>query len=86
MEEIIKLLSEMNTNFNKRFDEMDERFNELDNKVDNLSKVVQSFHQENIKADEILLSEIRSLKNDIVFVNRKVADNELTLNRLKQDN
>ncbi|MGN1401049.1 MAG: hypothetical protein ACI4XL_06070 [Bacillus sp. (in: firmicutes)] len=66
----------------KRFDNVESELKDVKNKVTNLSKVVQSSHQD-IKADEILLSEVRSLKNDIVFVNRKVADNKLTINRLK---
>lgn len=79
MNDIKQLLIEMNNNFNKRFDE-------LDQKIDDLSKVIQSHHQENIQSDELLLNEVRSLKTDIVFVNRKVADTELTLNRIRQDN
>ena len=37
-----------------------------------------------MNADNLLLAEVQSLREGVVFVNRKVADAELEINLLKQ--
>lgn len=58
----------------------------INNKLDKLSEKIAVQHIENINADNLLLSEIRSIREGVVFVNRKVADAELELNLIKQNN
>lgn len=55
-------------------------------KLDKLSEKIEVQHIENIRADELLLNEIRSIREGVLFVNRKVADTELELNIIKQNN
>lgn len=57
----------------------------LNYKLDKLSENVEKQHVANINSDNILLNEIRSIREGVVFVNRKVADAELELNMLKQN-
>lgn len=53
-------------------------------KLDKLSEKLDSYQIENLNADNLLLSEIRSIREGVVFVNRKVADAELEINLIKQ--
>ncbi|MGQ9028285.1 hypothetical protein ACTXHN_21065 [Bacillus licheniformis] len=48
-----------------------------------LSEKIDSQHVENINADNLLLDEISSLKEGVIFVNRKVADAEFEIHTLK---
>lgn len=57
----------------------------LNYKLDKLSENVEKQHIANINSDNILLNEIRSIREGVVFVNRKIADAELELNMLKQN-
>jgi hypothetical protein len=54
-------------------------------KLDKLSETIASNHIENINSDNLLLNEIRSLREGVIFVNRKVADAELEIHSLKQN-
>lgn len=67
----------------------------LNGKIDDLKtemrsefkKVYQKLddqHIENIHADEFLLGEIRTIRNSVSFINRKVSDNELEIDVIKQ--
>ncbi|HHY74091.1 MAG TPA: hypothetical protein GX497_12895 [Bacillus bacterium] len=58
----------------------------LDSKIDTLSEKIDAHQVANINSDTILLTEIRSIREGVVFVNRKVADAELELNMMKQGN
>lgn len=46
-------------------------------KVDKFSDKLDAYQVENINADNRLLNEIQSIREGVVFVNRKVADAEL---------
>ena len=48
-----------------------------------LSEKIDSQHVENINADNLLLDEISSLKEGVIFVNRKVTDAEFEIHTLK---
>ncbi|OLQ45169.1 hypothetical protein [Bacillus licheniformis] len=48
-----------------------------------LSEKIDSQHAENINSDNLLLDEITSLKEGVIFVNRKVADAEFEIHTLK---
>jgi predicted nucleic acid-binding Zn-ribbon protein len=54
-------------------------------KLDKLSENVQIQHVENINSDNLLLNEIRTLNEGVIFINRKVADTELEINLLKHN-
>ncbi len=51
-----------------------------------LEKKLDRHRIENINADNLLLNEIRTVREDVFFVNRKIADTELDLHTLKQQN
>ncbi|WP_102271904.1 hypothetical protein [Cytobacillus massiliigabonensis] len=83
------------SNLDRKFDDLngkysnldqkfDKNFNILNNKIDKLSEQIRSHHIENIHADEHLLNEIISLKTNVTFINRKIADAELEINALKR--
>ncbi|MBB6446515.1 hypothetical protein HNR53_003174 [Bacillus benzoevorans] len=54
-------------------------------KLDKLTENVEKQHIANINSDNILLNEIRSIREGVVYVNRKIADTELELNMMKQN-
>lgn len=67
----------------------------LNGKIDDLKREMRSEfkkvyqklddqHIENIHADEFLLGEIRTIRNSVSFINRKVSDNELEIDVIKQ--
>ena len=81
--------------FDNRFNEFDNRFNDFEQKtnnnfsvlnvkIDKLSEKITAHQVENMNADNLLLAEVQSLREGVVFVNRKVADAELEINLLKQ--
>ena len=81
--------------FENRFNEFDNRFNDFEQKtnnnfsvlnvkIDKLSEKITAHQVENMNADNLLLAEVQSLREGVVFVNRKVADAELEINLLKQ--
>lgn len=51
-----------------------------------LDKKLDRHHVASINADELLLTEIRTVREDVIFINRKVADTELDVLTLKQKN
>jgi len=51
--------------------------------INALSEKIDSQHVENINSDNLLLDEISSLKEGVIFVNRKVADAEFEIHTLK---
>ncbi|WP_077214489.1 hypothetical protein [Bacillus dakarensis] len=55
-------------------------------KLDKLSESIEKKHIENVNSDNLLLKEIQSLREGVVFVNRKVADAELEISMMKQRN
>ena len=64
-------------------DRLTAKINNVEQKLDRLSEKVDRHHLESINADDILLNEIRTLRENVVFVNRRIADAELELNALK---
>lgn len=76
-----KVLEELQS-MNKRMDNMESQISQGFKQV---NQTLKEQHIENINADNLLLNEIRSLRESVVFVNRKVADTELELNLLKHD-
>ena len=88
-------LDNFEQNTNNRFNEFDNRFNDFEQKtnnnfsvlnvkIDKLSEKITAHQVENMNADNLLLAEVQSLREGVVFVNRKVADAELEINLLKQ--
>lgn len=61
-----------------------EDIEQINLKLDKLSEDVEKQHIASLNSDNILLNEIRSLREGVVYVNRKVADTELELNMMKQ--
>jgi hypothetical protein len=55
----------------------------INTKLDSLSGKIDAQHIENINADNRLLNEIQTLKEGVLFVNRKIADAELEINQIK---
>lgn len=64
-------------------DKLSAKINHVEQKLDRLSEKVDHHHIESINADNILLNEIRTLRENVVFVNRRIADAELEVNALK---
>ncbi|WP_339186164.1 hypothetical protein [Brevibacillus sp. FSL K6-6036] len=62
-----------------KVDRQEERFDRLEAKVDELKVVLHSQHIANINSDNLVLSEIRDMKEKIRYVNRRVADVELDI-------
>ncbi|WP_035991510.1 hypothetical protein [Brevibacillus borstelensis] len=62
-----------------KVDRQEERFDRLEAKVDELKVVLHSQHIANINSDNLVLSEIRDMKEKIRYVNRRVADVELDM-------
>jgi hypothetical protein len=54
-------------------------------KLDKHSEKIETHQIVNINSDTLLLNEIRSLREGVFFVNRKVADAELEIHSLKQN-
>lgn len=82
------------SSLNQKFDDLNGKYSNLDqkfdvnfsilnNKLDKLSEQVRGHHLENLKSDDRLIREILSLKSNVTFINRKVADTELEINSLK---
>jgi hypothetical protein len=61
------------------------RMDTMNEKLDRLSDKVTAQHIENMNSDNLLLNEIRSIREKVVFVNRKVADAELEIHSLKNN-
>lgn len=61
-----QILNELQT-VNKRMNNME---SQIKIGFDEVNQTLNSHHIENINADNLLLSEIRSLRESIVFVNR----------------
>ncbi|MGG5253700.1 hypothetical protein ACQYAD_09415 [Neobacillus sp. SM06] len=79
-------MSELNELFLQLMNELKEIKSTMATKEDirNLSEKLDSYQVENLNADNLLMSQIRSIREGVVFVNRKVADAELELNIMKQ--
>jgi len=76
-----KVLNELQS-MNKRMDNME---SQIKQGFDQVNQTLESQHIENIIADNLLLNEIRSLRESVVFINRKIADTELEVNLLKNE-
>lgn len=62
-----------------KVDHLEERFDRLDTKVDEIKVALHSQHIANINSDNLVLSEIRDMKEKVRYVNRRVADVELDM-------
>ncbi|MEJ8545796.1 hypothetical protein [Brevibacillus borstelensis] len=62
-----------------KVDRQEERFDQLETKVDEIKVALHSQHIANINSDNLVLSEIRDIKEKVRFVNRRVADVELDM-------
>lgn len=81
---ILKELRSLTTRLDTFEQNTNNNFSDVKGSIDKLSEKIAVQHIENINADNLLLSEIRSIREGVVFVNRKVADAELELNLIKQ--
>lgn len=79
LREIINEVKEIKSNMATKQD-----IDGINLKLDKLSESIERKHLANIHSDELLLSEIRSIREGVIFVNRKVADTELELKFIKQ--
>lgn len=75
----------LTANINSVEEKLTANMNSVEEKLDQLTKNVDEYHIENITADNLLLNEIRTLRENVVFVNRRIADTELELNTLRRN-
>lgn len=82
---ILKELQSLSNRIDAFEQKTDKNFHDVKENIDKLSNKIGVHHIENINSDNLLLNEIRSIREGVVFVNRKVADAELELNLIKQN-
>lgn len=82
------ILSELQ-NLTKRLDAFQQKtennFKEVRGDIQKLSDKIEIQHIENVNSDNLLLTEVRSIREGVLFVNRKVADAEIELTMMKQN-
>lgn len=79
---ILNAITEFRTDFDSFKQDTSSKLNVINEKIDKLNEKVDAQHAENINSDNLLLEEISSLKEGVIFVNRKVADAEFEIHTL----